>query len=107
MLAFAIGLCVLALAELLVALAAPARAQDATRYMATTGQDDGDCTEVVSPCRTVQYAVDAAGGQARGGMSRPAAWIAERPWPTSRTVATVTGRSRSRTRVDLDHGTSR
>ena len=40
----------------------PARA-DATpvHYVATTGSDSGDCSNSVSPCRTVQYAVDQAG----------------------------------------------
>ncbi|MCP4289896.1 MAG: PKD domain-containing protein, partial [Gammaproteobacteria bacterium] len=35
--------------------------QAATRYVATSGADTGDCTDAQNPCRTVQYAVDAAG----------------------------------------------
>ncbi|HFD39379.1 MAG TPA: DUF11 domain-containing protein, partial [Anaerolineae bacterium] len=39
-----------------------AHAQSTVRYVAATGNDTGDCTNAGSPCRTVQYAVDQAGG---------------------------------------------
>jgi hypothetical protein len=55
-----VALCVVALAALLVLAGDPARAQASTRYVATTGTDSGGCTDPNSPCRTVQYAVDAA-----------------------------------------------
>jgi hypothetical protein len=35
-------------------------AHDSTRYVAPTGSDSSSCTESSSPCRTLQYAVDAA-----------------------------------------------
>jgi hypothetical protein len=72
MLALAAGLCVVVLAGLVAAVAAPARAQVTTRCVATTGEDDGDCTQAVSPCRTVQYAVDAA---SEGEVVRVAAGV--------------------------------
>jgi uncharacterized repeat protein (TIGR01451 family) len=34
--------------------------EPATRYVATSGVDTGDCSNNISPCRTVQYAVDIA-----------------------------------------------
>jgi parallel beta-helix repeat protein len=51
---------VVVLAALLVLVGDPARAQATTRYVATTGTDFGFCNSPNSPCRTVQYAVDAA-----------------------------------------------
>lgn len=61
--------------------AAPAAA---TRYVDDTGSDATDCSSVVSPCQTIQYAVDQAGAddeirvaggdyagvQARGGVTQ-------------------------------------
>jgi hypothetical protein len=61
---FLLTLCValwaLALAVTFLLVCDPARAQSSTRYVATTGSDSGDCTDSANPCRTVQYAVDAA-----------------------------------------------
>ncbi len=54
------ALCVVVLAALLFLVGEPARAQGATRYVATSGTDSGGCTDPNNPCRTVQYAVDAA-----------------------------------------------
>jgi parallel beta-helix repeat protein len=47
-------------AALMILVGDPARAQATTRYVATTGTDIGGCTDPNDPCRTVQYAVDAA-----------------------------------------------
>lgn len=60
-LTLSVTLCVIALAVLLFLVGEPARAQSATRYVATTGTDSGGCTDPNNPCRTVQYAVDVAG----------------------------------------------
>jgi hypothetical protein len=45
---------------LLLMTSSSAHAQSSTRYVATDGIDSGNCTDAESPCRTVQYAVDAA-----------------------------------------------
>jgi hypothetical protein len=45
---------------LLVVVANPSRAGGTSRQVAITGTDSGDCTDPNNPCRTVQYAVDAA-----------------------------------------------
>lgn len=54
------ALCAFALAALLLLTGDPARAANATRYVATTGADSGDCTDANNPCRTVQYALERA-----------------------------------------------
>ena len=51
---------VVAVAALLVLAGDPARAQSSTRYVATTGTDSSNCTNLSNPCATVQYAVDQA-----------------------------------------------
>lgn len=52
----------LAAALLLVALPASAAATaPSTRYVATAGSDAGSCT-AAAPCRTIQHAIDVAGG---------------------------------------------
>lgn len=48
------------IAILLLAALAIAPAQAATRYVADTGTDSGDCTNAANPCATVSYAVDQA-----------------------------------------------
>ena len=55
-----VALCAFALAALLLLTGYPAHAANATRYVATTGADTGDCTGPNNPCRTVQYAVEQA-----------------------------------------------
>jgi hypothetical protein len=55
----ALALCLVGLVAL-VATAGPAAAQSTTRYVSTSGVDSGVCTDPASPCRTVQYAVDAS-----------------------------------------------
>jgi parallel beta-helix repeat protein len=57
-----VGLCVAAVAALFLLAGDAARAQGATRYVATTGSDSGGCTDPGNPCATVQYAVDQAAG---------------------------------------------
>jgi hypothetical protein len=59
-LVLSLALCLLAFAALLLLSGSSAHAQSTTRYVATTGTDTSACTEPNSPCRTVQYAVDAA-----------------------------------------------
>lgn len=60
-LALTLALCVVTLAVLLAVAANPSLAAGgAARHVATTGTDSGDCTDPSNPCRTVQYAVDAA-----------------------------------------------
>ena len=44
----------------LLLVSAAANAEGGTRYVAPTGTDSGNCTDPGLPCRTVQYAVDAA-----------------------------------------------
>jgi hypothetical protein len=41
--------------------AAPVLADPGTRYVAVSGEDTTDCNDPAHPCRTVQFAVDAAG----------------------------------------------
>jgi parallel beta-helix repeat protein len=59
-LVLSLTLCLAALVIVLSLVGDPARAQGSTRYVATTGTDDGACTDSNNPCRTVQYAVDEA-----------------------------------------------
>jgi uncharacterized repeat protein (TIGR01451 family) len=59
-LALSLALCLIVLAAMAYVAGAPAQAQETTRYVAVTGTDSGDCTDPENPCRTVQYAVDAA-----------------------------------------------
>lgn len=55
---------ILALAlAVLPAVARPADANPGTRYVATTGTDTGDCTDMLNPCQTITYAI----GQAIAG----------------------------------------
>lgn len=55
-----LSLTLIALTLLSEALLAPARAATIVRYVATTGNDSGDCTTIVGRCRTLQYALDVA-----------------------------------------------
>ena len=59
-LAICLVLCLLASAALFVLAGSAADVSGLTRHVATTGLDSGDCTSAAPPCRTVQYAVDAA-----------------------------------------------
>ena len=59
-LALSLAPCLFVLSVLLVLAPQPAQAQATVRYVATTGLDAGACTNPAGPCRTVQYAVDAA-----------------------------------------------
>jgi parallel beta-helix repeat protein len=54
------GLLALISAGFSFAVGQSAAAQTLVRYVANTGMDSGGCTEPSIPCRTVQYAVDAA-----------------------------------------------
>jgi hypothetical protein len=58
-LALTLTTCVLVVMALVVVSVA-ASAEGSTRYVAPTGMDSGSCTDPDHPCRTVQYAVDAA-----------------------------------------------
>ena len=58
-LALTVALCAAALTAALI-VTGSAYALSSPRYVATTGQDDGNCTDSGDPCQTVQYAVDAA-----------------------------------------------
>ena len=55
-------LCSAAFAGLLISVGGTAHAQGNDRYVASSGTDSGVCTNSSTPCRTVQYAVDAASG---------------------------------------------
>ena len=54
------SLCVVCVAALLLAAGEPARAQAASRHVAATGVDRGDCASASHPCRTIQYALGEA-----------------------------------------------
>jgi hypothetical protein len=54
------GLLALVSAGFSFAVGQSAAAQTPVRYVASAGTDSGGCTEPSTPCRTVQYAVDAA-----------------------------------------------
>src|SRR6185295_738653 len=43
-----------------LALTAPAMAAGPNRYVATTGSDTSDCSNIVTPCMTIQWAVGQA-----------------------------------------------
>ncbi len=64
-LSFTLGLAALLLLLSVVAKqppvsAAPSAPQAATRYVAPSGTDTGECTAQASPCKTIQYAVNQA-----------------------------------------------
>jgi hypothetical protein len=58
-LALILTVCLLGLTTLLL-VSVVAHAEGGTRYVALTGVDSSTCTDSGQPCRTVQYAVDAA-----------------------------------------------
>lgn len=59
-LAFSVTLCMLATAALALLPGMSSYAAGTPRYVATTHEDNDECTNPDYPCRTVQYAVDVA-----------------------------------------------